>query len=117
LTVAPGQLVEIVFTNSDQMQHNFVLGASGSLEVIGKAADELATSPNGAAQQYVPEISQVLFSTKLVDPEQTLKFQFKAPAQAGQYPYVCTFPGHWRIMNGMLKVVAPAGRGGGGGGR
>jgi putative membrane-bound dehydrogenase-like protein len=107
LTVAPGQLVEIVFVNSDQMQHNFLLGAPGSLEVIGKAADELATSPNAAAQQYVPEISQVLFSTKLVDPDQTLRFQFKAPAQAGQYPYVCTFPGHWRLMNGVLRVVAP----------
>ena len=114
LTVAPGQLVEIVFVNSDQMQHNFLLGASGSLEEIGKAADTLAASPNAAAQQYVPEIPQVLYSTKLVDPGQTLRFQFKAPAQPGQYPYVCTFPGHWRLMNGILRVVAPAGRGGGG---
>ena len=32
LTVAPGQLVEIVFTNPDAMQHNFVLGAPDSLE-------------------------------------------------------------------------------------
>jgi azurin len=32
--------------------------------------------------------------------------------QAGEYPYVCTFPGHWRIMNGVLQVVQPAGRGG-----
>ena len=29
LTVAPGQLVEVVFTNPDGMQHNFVLGAQG----------------------------------------------------------------------------------------
>ena len=40
-----------------------------------------------------------------------MTFQFRAPAQAGQYPYVCTFPAHWRIMNGMLNVVAPQGRG------
>ena len=113
LTVAPGQLVEIVFVNSDQMQHNFLLGAAGSLEEIGKAADALAASPNAAAQQYVPDIPQVLYSTKLIDPGQTLKFQFKAPAQPGQYPYVCTFPGHWRLMNGTLRVVAPAPRGGG----
>ena len=31
LTVAPGQLVEIVFTNPDTMQHNFVLGQPDSL--------------------------------------------------------------------------------------
>ena len=114
LTVAPGQLVEIVFSNPDAMQHNFLLGAPGSLQVIGTAADELARSPNGVAQQYVPQIPQILFSSKLVEPGETLTVQFKAPAQAGQYPYVCTFPGHWRIMNGVLNVQAPQGRGRGG---
>ena len=113
LTVAPGQLVEIVFTNSDQMQHNFLLGAAGTLDQIGAAADKLAQSPNALAQQYVPEIPQVLYATKLVEPGQALTFQFKAPGDPGQYPYVCTFPGHWRLMNGILQVVAPAGRGGG----
>jgi putative membrane-bound dehydrogenase-like protein len=114
LTVAPGQLVEIVFDNPDQMQHNFVVGATGALDTIGAAADKLAQSPNAVAQQYVPEIPEVLFSTKLVDPGDKLTFQFKAPTTEGQYPYVCTFPGHWRLMNGTLRVVAPAGRGRGG---
>jgi azurin len=115
LTVAPGQLVEIVFSNPDAMQHNFVLGVPDSLKIIGSAADDLARSPSGVAQQYVPQIPQVLFYTKLVEPGETVTVQFKAPAQAGQYPYVCTFPGHWRIMNGMLNVQAPQGRGGRGG--
>jgi azurin len=114
LTVAPGQLVEIVFTNPDAMQHNFLVGAPGSLETIGVAADRLATSPTAIEQQYVPDIPQVLFSTKLLEPGQTVVFQFKAPADPGQYPYVCTFPGHWRLMNGILNVVAPGGRGRGG---
>jgi azurin len=60
----------------------------------------------------VPDLPQVLFSTKLLDPSQTLTFQFRAPAAAGQYPYVCTFPAHWRTMNGTLNVIQPAGRGG-----
>jgi uncharacterized protein len=114
LTVAPGQTVEIVFINPDSMQHNIVLGQTGSLQAIGAAADELARTPNGASQQYVPQIAQVLFSTRLVEPGETLTVQFKAPAQAGDYPYVCTFPGHWRIMNGVLHVQAPQGRGRGG---
>ena len=69
------------------------------------------------AQQYVPDIPQVLFSTKLLEPNQTVTFQFKAPAAVGQYPYVCTFPSHWQMMNGILNVVAnqPGGRGGRGG--
>jgi azurin len=115
LTVAAGQLVEIVFTNPDIMQHNFVLGTSGSLTQIGQAADRLATSPAGLAQQYVPDIPQVVFSTKLLEPGQTVSFQFRAPVVQGQYPYVCTFPSHWQVMNGILNVVAPAGRGGRGG--
>jgi azurin len=114
LTVAPGQLVEIVFTNPDAMQHNFVLGQPDSLQAIGQAADDLARTPNGPALQYVPQITQIVFSTKLVEPGETLTVQFKAPAAEGQYPYVCTFPGHWRVMNGILNVRAPQGRGRGG---
>jgi azurin len=114
LTVAPGQLVEIVFVNPDGMQHNFVLGAQGSLEAIGAAADVMAKSPDGLAQQYVPDTPQVLFATKLLEPGQTVSYQFKAPTDVGKYPYVCTFPAHWKTMNGTLNVVAPAGRGRGG---
>ena len=113
LTVAAGQLVEVIFTNPDVMQHNFVLGASGSLTQIGQAADKLATSPAGIAQNYVPDIPQVMFSTKLLEPGQSVTFQFKAPAAAGQYPYVCTFPSHWQVMNGVLNVMTPAGGRGG----
>jgi uncharacterized protein len=58
---------------------------------------------------------QVLFSTKLVEPNETARFQFRAPATACDYPYLCTFPAHWRIMNGTLHVVTPQGRGGRGG--
>jgi azurin len=115
ITVAPGQLVEIVFANPDLMQHNFVLGAPGSLNAIGEAAERMAATPAVALQQqYVPDLPAVLFSTKLVDPGQTITAQFRAPAQPGQYPYICTFPAHFRTMNGVLNVVAPAGRGRGG---
>ena len=115
ITVAPGQLVEIVFANPDLMLHNFVLGAPGSMNVIGEAADRMATTPEAALQQqYVPDLPVVLFATKLANPGETLTAQFRAPGQPGQYPYVCTFPAHWRTMNGVLNVVTPAGRGRGG---
>ena len=86
LNVAPGQLVEVVFTNPDVMQHNFVLGAPGSLNAIGEAGDKLATSPSGLSQGYVPDMPQVLFSTKLLDPGQTVTFQFRAPANCRSVP-------------------------------
>ena len=105
LTAAAGQLVEVVFVNDDEMPHNFVLGALGSLEAVGAAADAMATSPAGLAAQYVPDIAAVLASSRLVDPGQTATIRFRVPAQTGSYPYVCTFPAHWRVMNGVLKVV------------
>jgi uncharacterized protein len=105
LRVEAGQVVELVFTNTDTMPHNFLLGAPGSLEAIGAAADVLMTAPDGAAQQYIPAIPQVLFSTALLDPGQSVTVQFRAPEQPGRYPYVCTFPAHWRIMNGVMHVT------------
>ncbi len=103
-TVAPGQLVQLVYSNPDPMQHNFILGASGSLERIGAAADAMLTAGDALANQYVPQIADVLFSTKVLDPGQTLTVQFRAPQEPGEYPYVCTFPGHWRLMNGVMTV-------------
>jgi putative membrane-bound dehydrogenase-like protein len=111
LNVQPGQLVEIVYTNADQAQHNFVLGAPGSLDQIGLAADALANSPGAAAQDFVPDVAQVLFKIRMLSAGQTTTFQFRAPAAPGDYPYLCTYPGHWRLMNGVLHVVAPGGRG------
>jgi azurin len=105
LSVIAGQLVEVVFVNDDEMPHNVVLGTIGSMDAIGLAADAMATSPAGLAAHYVPEISQVLASSRLVDPGQSGTIRFRAPAQTGSYPYVCTFPAHWRVMNGVLKVI------------
>jgi azurin len=106
MTVGAGQLVDLVITNTDVMPHNFILGAPGSLETIGKAADALMSSPAGAVQQFVPDLPQILASSRLLEPGQSITIQFRAPGQAGAYPYVCTFPGHWRLMNGVLTVTA-----------
>jgi azurin len=103
-TVKAGQAVEIVLVNPDAMQHNLVIGKPKSLEVIGAAADKLITARDGAEKNYVPTIPQVIAATPLVNPDGTYRLRFTAPAQTGSYPYVCTFPGHWRIMNGIMKV-------------
>ncbi|WP_089321352.1 PVC-type heme-binding CxxCH protein [Pontibacter ummariensis] len=104
-TVEAGRPVEIIFENPDFMQHNLVITKPGALETVGAAADKLASAKNGADLQYVPQMPEVLFNTKLVNPEETVKLTFTAPDKTGDYPYVCTFPGHWRIMNGTMKVV------------
>jgi uncharacterized protein len=103
LVVNARQLVELTFANTDEMPHNFVLGASGALQQIGAAADALG-GPDGLAMQYVPPVPQVLFATTLLNPGDRVTVQFRAPSQPGDYPFVCTFPGHWRVMNGILRV-------------
>jgi azurin len=105
-SVEAGKPVEIIFENPDFMQHNLVIAQAGALDKVGQAADKLASDPKGAEMHYVPKIPEVLFATKLVNPQETVKLNFIAPEKEGDYPFVCTFPGHWSIMNGTMKVVA-----------
>ncbi len=104
-TVKAGQKVTINFENPDFMQHNVVILKPGSREKVGAAADLMAADPKGAEKSYVPRMPEVLFFTKLLNPQEETSLQFTAPSQAGDYPFICTFPGHWRIMNGIMKVV------------
>jgi hypothetical protein len=40
----------------------------------------------------------------MVQPKEATTIFFKAPGKEGNYPYICTFPGHYQLMNGMMKV-------------
>jgi uncharacterized protein len=104
-TVEAGKPVQIIFENPDFMQHNLVITKPEAMAIVGSAADKLATDAKGASMNYVPKIPEVLFHTRLVNPQETVTLEFVAPAEAADYPYVCTFPGHWSIMNGVMKVV------------
>ena len=100
----PGQPVKLVFLNPDAMQHNLVIVKPGALEEVGMAGNEMAKDPDGIKRHFVPKSDKVLHATKLVDPQATEILRFKAPSKPGEYPYVCTFPGHWVIMNGVMEV-------------
>ncbi len=104
ITVKAGTTVHIVLNNPDFMQHNLVLIRPGTTDAVGAAADRLAISGNGAAVEYVPKMPEVLFATPLINPEGSYTLEIKVPDTPGDYPYLCTFPGHWRIMNGVMRV-------------
>ncbi|TDE11635.1 PVC-type heme-binding CxxCH protein [Dyadobacter psychrotolerans] len=104
-TAVAGKTVEIVFENPDAMQHNIVVGKPKTTPIIGAAADKMITAKDGAEKNYVPNIPQIIAATPLVNPGQTFKLRFVVPDQTGDYPFVCTFPGHWRLMTGVMKVV------------
>jgi glucose/arabinose dehydrogenase/azurin len=104
LRAKASQPVRIVFENPDSMPHNFVLVVPGADEEIGLLADQMASDPSGLAKHFVPASPKVLQATPLVNPNARAELVFTAPTQPGRYPYLCTFPGHWRIMRGVLIV-------------
>jgi len=44
------------------------------------------------------------FSPDIVQPSSQFIISFQAPTEKGKYPYLCTFPGHWMVMNGVMTV-------------
>ena len=104
-SVEPGALVSLRMDNPDTMQHNMLLTTPGSLSEIGVAAEKLGEGVDGKRRQFVPDSPKVLFVMGLVSPGQSGEMWFFAPEKPGTYPVVCTYPGHWRMMNGKLKVA------------
>ena len=102
LTVKAGQKVKLTFRNPDDMQHNFVLTSGKKGDVVGKKAATLGLK--GLAMAYVPDMDEVLYHTKLVEPETEDVIYFVAPTARGLYEYVCTVPGHYTVMRGVLRV-------------
>jgi putative heme-binding domain-containing protein len=105
IAVRAGKPVEFVLDNSDLMPHNFVIVQPGSLEEIGLISEANAQDPKFAVRQFVPQSDKVLAASKLMQPRDTQRLAFTAPTHPGVYPYVCTYPGHWRRMYGALYVV------------
>jgi putative heme-binding domain-containing protein len=105
LVIKAGKPVEILFDNNDLMPHNFVVTQPGALEQIGMLAETTATQPGALERGYVPQSNKILLKSKLIQPRNSEKLSWTAPKQPGVYPYVCTYPGHWRRMYGALYVV------------
>jgi putative heme-binding domain-containing protein len=105
LAVKAGKPVEILFENTDLMPHNFVLLQPGALEEVGTLGEAAATQPGALERQYVPTSNKILLASRLLQPRDAQKLAFTAPPKPGIYPYVCTYPGHWRRMFGALYVV------------
>jgi len=105
ITVKAGTPVELEFINVDEMPHNLLIIKPGSLERIGEAADKMARDPEAAKIHFVPQTKDVLYSTPLLMIDERYTLRFTAPKEPGDYPYVCTYPGHWRTMKGIMRIV------------
>ncbi len=109
INVKSGQPIKLVFTNPDATDHNFVLVQPGSVEQVGSAANEMAKDPKNMTSNFVPVSmkQKIITASPMIGPNRKSKVavvRFNAPLKPGGYPYICTFPGHWVIMKGMLEV-------------
>ncbi len=87
------------------MGHNFVL-----LKPDTKVPDFSMKAMKAAATEYIPDDEEskkvIVAHTKLVGGGESDTVTFTAPAEAGAYPYICSFPGHFALMQGVLTVKA-----------
>lgn len=105
LTVKAGQPVKLVFSNPDATDHNLlILSKDASIQEIGEKANLMAADPEAAKKHYIPDDERILHATKMLKTGSKQTLRFTAPTEPGIYPYVCTFPGHWTIMQGKLIV-------------
>lgn len=106
LVVEAGKPIEIRFENGDFMPHNFVIVKPGARASVGEAAAKMKPEQlDSAGRAYIPATSDILAATKLLNPGDTQALKLSAPADEGDYEYICTFPGHYQVMWGMLIVA------------
>lgn len=99
-----GQAVKLTFQNPDSVPHNWALLKPGTLQKVGEQCNCLISDPQAAAEHYIPASSDILAYTNVVEPYAEHTIYFRVPSEPGRYPYLCTFPGHWMVMNGVLVV-------------
>lgn len=108
ITAAPGEEIKVVLKNSGTMPklamgHNWVLLKKGT----DANAFTTAAVSAGAATEYIPadQKAAILANTKLIGGGESAEVVFKAPADKGDYTFVCSFPSHFALgMKGTLTV-------------
>ena len=102
--VVAGRPVRIVLDNPDAQPHNLLVLMPGSLRGIGREVDAMGATKEAKARHWVPDSPKVLHVMAMVEPGDSGELRFIAPSRPGRYPFVCTYPGHWRMMNGVMTV-------------
>ena len=93
--------VRIILINEGEqiaMKHNIVFVNYGSRKEV--ATQAINAGPN---MKYVPNNVNIIASSDLAEPGETVILEFKAPRK-GNYEYVCTYPGHSESMRGYFIV-------------
>ena len=107
IVVAAGKQTEIIFENDDVMPHNLLIVDNGQRQPIGMKAMTMQPTPDKQGRLYVPDDKsfKIHVATKMLEPGNTERLQFKAPNKEGEFEFVCTFPGHFMTMGGKVIVT------------
>lgn len=105
--VNAGEVIELTLDNvgsmpKQSMGHNVVILEKGSdITAYAEAASTQATN-----DYIAPEKSdQVIAYTKLLGGGEKDTIRFRAPETTGEYPFLCSFPGHLQSgMDGLMIV-------------
>lgn len=106
-TVPAGEEITLTFENtatSPAMQHNVVILNSNDDADVQRVG--MAALTAGAGNEYIPEDDAIYAHTALSQPGETVEVTFTTPSEPGTYRYICTFPGHYALMQGTMTVVA-----------
>jgi azurin len=106
LSVPSGAEVHLVLKNNATMAtlpHNWVLVKPDTEASVAAAGLKL-----GEPAGYIDvRDKDVLVHTPLAKPGESTEVTFTAP-DPGSYPYICTVPGHYMMMKGVLTVTPGA---------
>jgi len=105
IEVAAGAPVVLVFQNVGTMAKE-VMGHNLTILNSGVSVADFGTKAMTAKEtDYIPasESASIFAHTRLLGPGESDTLKFTAPS-AGDYPYLCTFPGHFAVMQGVMTV-------------
>lgn len=104
-TIAAGKEVTLTLKHTGKMDKNMM----GHNVVILKAGEEVRAYGNEAQkakeEEYTPQSlsAKVVTHTKLIGGGESTELKFTI-AEPGEYPFLCSFPGHYPIMKGTITV-------------
>jgi plastocyanin len=105
IEVGAGQRVALRFENTDALPHNVViLGRGAAKDSVGAMLNAYVSDSGATGRDFVPPRLVVIAQSPMVSPRQAATIVFTAPTQPGDYPFVCTVPGHWVTMWGVVRV-------------
>jgi len=104
-----GQTITINFMNQHPDLHNVVfLSSDTDLKALGLDIDQYMTNPSSSDTDYIPpsRLDEILGSIAVLSQSES-SMHTLGPLSKGSYPFVCTVPGHWSLMQGILHIMDP----------